>query len=324
MASAQVDPQIRLFVQRVAADYARHGPFNHLSHVDARKVAEQVRAPWRQGGPTIQSIRETFVPFGGGSVRVRIYDTTNGTESLRPALVYLHGGGWTIFSLDTHDRIMREYANRSGVIVVGIDYALSPEAKFPTALEQVVEVVRWLHRRGPDFAIDPARIVIGGDSAGGNLALAAALMLRDGHYAQQVIGILINYGAFEDCSEEAERKYGGGRFMLSREELQEFWRNYLKSPGDANNPLAQPLKADLRGLPSVFLAIAECDILCEQNISMATRLRHSGVAVTAHVYPGTTHSFLEAVSVAEVAVRALDDTAVWLKHVTDQETGRHA
>ena len=264
----------------------------------------------------MHSIRETFAPFGDSSVRVRIYVPTNGTELLQPALVYLHGGGWTIFSLDTHDRIMREYASRANIMVVGVDYALSPEAKFPIALEQVVCVARWLHVHGPEMRIDPARIVLGGDSAGGNLAIAAALKLRDARDSQAVAGILVNYGAFEDCTEEAERQYGGDGFMLGREELQKFWRNYLSSPDDVKNPLAQPLRADLTGLPPVFLAIAECDLLCEQNVSMAMRLRDAGVAVTANVYSGTTHSFLEAVSVADVAVRAMDDTAAWLKRVT--------
>ncbi|MDB6044761.1 MAG: alpha/beta hydrolase [Gammaproteobacteria bacterium] len=316
-AADRMDPQLRIFVQQVAADYAKHGPFDQLSLSVARQVAEQVRAPWRRGGPVMRSTHETHVPCGSGRVRVRIYDPMERADPLRPALVYMHGGGWTIFSLDTHDRVMREYAERANVIVIGVDYALSPEWKFPTALEQVVEVVRWLNRYGGEMGVDPARVTLGGDSAGGNLALTAALKLRDAADRYALAGILVNYGAFEaDCSEESDRQYGGEGFMLSRGELQGFWENYLGSPADADNPLACPLNADLKGLPPVFLAIAECDVLCEQNVSMAERLRHAGVAVTSHVYPGTPHSFLEAVSIAQVSARALDDAAIWLKHVT--------
>ncbi|TLY49807.1 MAG: alpha/beta hydrolase, partial [Gammaproteobacteria bacterium] len=119
----------------------------------------------------MHSTRELQVPFGASSVRIRVYDPgIPGTAAPRPALIYMHGGGWMIFSLDTHDRVMREYAARSGLMVIGVDYALAPEARFPTALEQVTAVTRWLLAgHGAALGVDPARIVLGGDSAGGNL-----------------------------------------------------------------------------------------------------------------------------------------------------------
>jgi acetyl esterase len=213
-----VDPEVRVFVERVNAGFVRQGPFDGLPFPEARRVAEQVRSPWRQGGPQMADTREILVPTGGEGVRIRIYDPGRSGEStppLRPALVYMHGGGWTLFSLDTHDRLMREYAARSGLIVIGVDYALSPEAKFPTALEQVTAVVRWLREHGATLGVDAARIALGGDSAGGNLAMTASLKLRDDEDEVTIAGILVNYGAFApECSDDATRRYGGDGYML--------------------------------------------------------------------------------------------------------------
>lgn len=308
-----LDPEIRGFVQSVNAAYSRHahaaGP---VSHAEARRIAEEVRKPWRQGGPAMHLTTEHAVPVAGGTVRVRIYDPTPARP--KPALIYLHGGGWTIFSLDTHDRLMREYAHRASIAVVGVDYPLSPETKFPAALNQLIEVVTWLRKDRATLGIDAARLAIGGDSAGGNLALSAALLLRDRGLPNALQAVLINYGAFDiGCSDESTRRYGGPAYMLTRDELTMFWSNYLRGLDDRRNPLACPLHAQFQGLPPVFLTIPECDVLSEQSHEMTKRLRAAGVDVTPRVYAGATHSFLEAVSVSTIADRALADGAQWLK-----------
>jgi acetyl esterase len=230
-------------------------------------------------------------------------------------LVYLHGGGWTLFSLDTHDRVMREYAARSGATVVGVDYALSPEAKFPKALEQTVGTVAWLSAGGgSEIGADGARIAIGGDSAGGNLAVATALKLRDAGKGSVLRALLLSYAAVDpECSPQAIAQYGGPAFMLEGEEMRRFWANYLASAEVAKNPYACPARAELRGLPPAFLTIAQCDLLAEQNLAFAAALRAAGVATEAVVYPGTTHSFLEAVAIARVADRALEEGSKWLQ-----------
>lgn len=307
-----VDPEIRAFVARVNADYERLTGDRKLSVAEMRQVAEGVRAPWRAGGPVMRSTVEHEARTERGPVRLRIYDP--GVTAPSPALVYMHGGGWTLFSLDTHDRVMREYAARAGVIVVGVDYALSPEARFPVALEQVVAVVRWLGRHGAQFGIDARRIALGGDSAGGQLSMGAALMLRDAGERERISGLLLIYPAFDrQCTPEALRLYGGEGAVLTVQEVDWFWANYAGDVDVAENPLACAIRAQLEGLPPVCMTIPECDVLTDTSLEMERRLRAAGVKVEMTVYRGATHSFIEAVSVSRIADRAIDDGARWLR-----------
>ena len=241
-AEEPLDPEIRAFVAEMKAGFSQYPPFSHLTFAGARAVAEAVRLPWRQGGPVMASTDERRIGTDAGEVRVRIHRPDRGrTAGIAPALVYLHGGGWTLFSLDTHDRVMREYAQRAGVIVVGVDYALSPEAKFPKALEQTVGTIEWLHAHGGELGIDSTRLAVGGDSAGGNLAVAAALRLRDGGRDALLRAILLSYAAVDsECSPGAVEQYGGDAFMLTGEEMRQFWANYLASADQARDPYACP------------------------------------------------------------------------------------
>jgi acetyl esterase len=307
-----IDPDIRRFAARVNADYARLTGGRQLSVPEMRQVAEEVRAPWRAGGPVMRSTIEHVAQTAAGPVRLRVYDP--GVEHPAPALVYLHGGGWTLFSLDTHDRVMREYASRAGVAVVGVDYALAPEARFPVALEQVVAVVRWLRDHGQTFGIDATRIALGGDSAGGNLSICATLVLRDAGQGGFVQGLLLIYPAFDKyCSPESLRRFGGPGAVLTAEEVEYFWDNYTGDAGVLANPLACPIHAELAGLPPICMTIPECDVLTETSLEMAQQLRAAHVPVNLTVYRGATHSFIEAMSIAPVAERAIADGSAWLR-----------
>ena len=308
-----LDPQIRQFVSAMAQAWTQYPPADTLSIVEMRRIAEEIRAPWRRGGPVMASTGELIASTAQGDVRVRIYRPVAADE-LQPALIYLHGGGWTLFSLDTHDRVMRELAARAGVVVVGVDYALSPEARFPTALLQVTAVARWLHEHGTTLGIDAARVAIGGDSAGANLSAATCLLLRDHGMPQVLTGMLLHYGCYSnELSEQAINGYGAEGNLLTSNEMTGFWNNYLARPEDALDPLATPLRARLEGLPPACLLSAQCDVLAEQSAAFAERLRAAGVAVMAKEYAGATHSFLEAVSIAAVADEALRDGANWLR-----------
>ena len=308
-----IDPMIRRFLNEMSRDSAGHPNLADLSYPQARAVAEAVRKPWREGGPIMARVEEVWAPAGDHAVRVRLYHPEP-RAAPGGCLVYLHGGGWTLFSIDTHDRLMREYAARTGLIVAGVDYALSPEARFPVALGEAAAVLRWLAIEGDRLGVDRGRLAVGGDSAGANLARAAALSLRDAGEGELVRAMLLNYGVFQrDSSAEAARRYGGPEFNLSADEMAAFWRNYLADPSDAENPLVSPMLADLSRLAPAFLAVAECDILAEQSEAMTRRLCAAGVTTRAVVYPGATHSFLEAVAIAPLADRALAEASHWLK-----------
>ncbi|PTQ11836.1 alpha/beta hydrolase [Sphingomonas oleivorans] len=308
----ELDPQIAAFIAQMGKGWAQHKALDTVSFPEARHIAEQVRAPWIQGGPQMALTTELAIPFGEDTIPVRIHRPIKDAGAL-PALVYLHGGGWTIFSINTHDRLMREYASRAGICVIGVDYSLSPEVRFPRALEETIEVVRWLRRHGGEQGIDPDRLATGGDSAGANLAIATAIHLRDAEQPQAVKAMLLNYGAFDtDCHNASYERFGGPAFMLGGQEMEDFWKNYLGEDFGKRLPLACPLHAELSGLPPAFLCIPNCDVLLDENLEMEKRLRAAGVDTTARIYEGASHSFLEAVSIAEVADRALSEASEWL------------
>lgn len=301
-----LDPDIRRFVGEMQRAYGRFPGFDSLPLRERRAAAEQVRAPWRAGGPVMHRTHDLRI----GECRARVH--VPGTATPSGALLYLHGGGWMLFSIDTHDRLMREYAARAGVIVVGLDYRLSPEAKFPAALDDTVAALAWMRDEGATFGIDPNSLAVGGDSAGANLAVSTALKQRDlGRPAPRAL--LLNYGAFGPEPGASFAHFDGPRYMLTVEEMGMFWSNYTRGPADLRDPLAVPLLADLRGLPSALLCVAACDILADGNRAMAERFAAAQVPAELRIYEGATHSFLEAVSISRLADRALDDSAQWLR-----------
>lgn len=310
-ASDGLDPEIRAFVEKMSALWKQHPPLAGLPLDEARRIANEVRSHWAAGGPEMAETRDFEVPFRDTAVRVRLHVPR--TQAPLPVLVYLHGGGWTVFSIDSHDRLMREYAARTGIAVAGVDYSLSPEAKFPQAIEETLAVVRWLRDESGTANVNGNRIALGGDSAGAAMTVGACLALRDAGETDTVCAMLLNYGAFDAaCNGDSYRRYGHGGYLWDSGEMEGYWDNYLRSPADADNPLACPLRADLHGLPPAFLAIPECDVMYDESLEMGEKLRGAGVAAQSVVYPGATHSFLEAVSIARISDRAFSEAATWL------------
>ncbi len=314
ISGVEVDHEIRNFQQYLSRAFKSYPAFSTISTQEARRIAEAVRAPLAQGGPSMARTIDRTITVDGHALPLRLYFPS--LDSGLPSLIYLHGGGWTLFSINTHDRVMREYAARAGVVVIGVDYPLSPEAKFPQALEQVTAFVGWLAHHGAELGIDPSRLAIGGDSAGANLAIGTALSLRDTGKERALRALLLNYGVYDcDLEKASYIRYGNDDYMLTVAEMNIFWDNYLERHADRSNPLACPLRADLRGLPAAFMAIAECDALYDENVDMAAQLRVAGVTVESVIYPGATHSFLEAASMAAVSNRAFGDEAEWLRRI---------
>src|SRR5438309_9753385 len=167
-----LDPDIRRFVTALQRGYQQYADFDALPLPERRQAAEQVRAPWQAGGPRMWRSVNTTIDGIRGRIHIPVEAPALGV------MLYLHGGGWTMFSIDTHDRLMREYALRSGAVVVGIDYSLSPEAKLPTPLTAVVAALDSPRANGPAYRIAPTRLAARGHSADPHPALAAALRLR--------------------------------------------------------------------------------------------------------------------------------------------------
>jgi len=301
-----VDPDVRRFVDAINAAYASHADRGSEGMAARREVAELVRKDWQSGGPVMAKTIDLEMQ----GLRLRMYRPT--LDAVLPVMLYIHGGGWTLFSIDTHDRLMREYAARSGVAVIGIDYSLSPESKFPAALEEIAAALVWITEHADELGVDPQHILVGGDSAGANLSVAVNLLRRD-RGQDTLAGMILNYGAFCPLETDSYSLYNGPGFSLETDEMHQFWANYVTHESDLANPLVAPLRAELHGLPPAHLAIAECDILADCNHAMAEKLAAAGVPVTAVTYRGATHSFLEAVSIAPLADRALADQAAWIR-----------
>lgn len=313
LAGADLDADIARFIAITSEAYRSHPPFETLSPAEIRAVAEAVRKPWVKGGPVMVRTEDHRVPTPYGDVRVRLHDPLPPSDAPKPVLIYVHGGGWMLFSIDTHDRLMREYAARAGVVVIGVDYSHAPAARFPVALNEVLATIHWAHDHAEALGIDADRMAIGGDSVGGNMSVAAALSLRDSGERDCLKGLLLNYGAFDDtCAPEDIERYGGDDYMLTPDEMVVFWDNYLNSDAERLNPLAVPMRGDMTGLPPAFFAVAQCDVLRGQSVILADKMHAAGVNAHTIVYPGASHSFLEAVSIAPLAAQALEDGARWL------------
>lgn len=304
-----LDPELRTFTERMRQRWLKYPPFESLTFPERRDVCEKVRAPWAAGGPAMAKTIESEFKSSHGSMRVRTH-IPHGIEPPFPALIYLHGGGFTLFSVDTHDRLMREYAALGRFAVIGVDYPLSPENKFPVALNCIVDLLLWLNDNGGEWGIDPARLAIGGDSAGGNLSFAAFLLLRELGEEPLIRAILSNYGGFSCViSDDSEMRFGGPGSIMDRRESREYWANYLRSESDETDPFACPIHADLSGFPPTFLVIPECDLVAEHSWEMLDRMQRAGARVSAKLYHGAPHSFLEAMSISAVAREAIDDGA---------------
>ncbi len=308
------DPEMliaaRAFDRRVAAmpPIVLREPFD-----TPRSINEKLNLPLTAGGPAMAESTDRWVMGRGRRILCRVHKPIM-AESL-PVLVYAHGGGWVWSSVDTHDRIVREYAAAAGIAVVSVDYALSPEARFPQALEEVAAVVRFLHAQGAQWGLDSTRIAIGGDSAGGNLALGCALMLRDQGDGEILKGILANYPVCDDdFANPAYRAFGAGGYFLTEEKMRFYWSAYVPHAADRRHPWAAPLHAQCQGLPPVLVHLAELDVLAHEGEAMAARLQAHGVQVELEIFPGTIHGFLRNTEHVGKARDAIAKAGAWLKN----------
>ncbi|MFC7735120.1 alpha/beta hydrolase [Roseomonas sp. GCM10028921] len=234
-------------------------------------------------------LREAEEVTLAGGLRLRLYHPD--TPAPRPALLHVHGGGFAFGTIDTLDRWKREIARDAGVTVVGLEYALSPENTYPTALEQVLAALRWMREGAASYGIDGAHLAVSGDSAGGNLALAALLRLRDAGEPLPRCGAII-YGMLSaEHDSPSHHAFGGGEYGLSTAKLDWFWSHYL-GPTPREDSGAAPLRADLHGLPPLLLLAAALDPLLDDTLKLAPRLTEAGVPHTLRVIEGVHHGFI--------------------------------
>jgi acetyl esterase len=283
----KLDPQARAVLERVAR--ANVPPYSALDPATARVLYRETRGALSAAPAEVARVEE----LDAGGLRVRHYRPmgTEAGETL-PALVYFHGGGWTIGDLDTHDVPCRELANLSRCAVFSVDYRLAPEHKFPAAAEDAVAATRWVHAHAPALDVDAARIAVGGDSAGGNLAAVAAIALRDAGGPPLAMQALI-YPSIDLAADTPSHHALAEGHLLTRDAILWFVGNYLRSPEDAADWRASPIRArDLSGLPPAYVVTAGFDPLRDEGEAYAQALERAGVAVTYECFEGMIHGFI--------------------------------
>jgi acetyl esterase len=250
-----------------------------------------------QGRPVAKpevALCDLVIPGGpSGEVAVRIVRPNHAAVPV-PVILYVHGVGWVFGNRHTHDRLIREIAVGAQAAVVFPDYSLSPEAKYPTAIEECYAVASWVARHGAEHSLDPGRMAVAGDGAGGNIAIALTLLAAERHgvsFRQQVLFYPVTDARFDTGSYE---EYATGYF-LRRDTMQWFWDQYTADPRQRCEATASPLGATTRqlaALPPALVITAEADVVRDEGEAFAGRLRDAGVPVTAVRFQGTIHDFV--------------------------------
>lgn len=302
-----VDPQIQLLLDKGSGVPATHT----LSVPEARRLYEARIAVMAPAAP-VAAVNERSIPGPGGPLRLRIYHPPG--AGVFPLLVFFHGSGFVLCSLDTHDGMCRNLCAGAGCVVVSVDYRLAPEHKFPAGLDDCVFATRWAAEHAREFGADPDRMAIAGDSAGGNMAAAAAIRLRD-EGGPPLCGQLLIYpvtGYHAPGTPSYERNADG--YGLTRETMKWFWRHYLNDESEATHPHASPLRAaSLGGLPPALVVTAEYDPLCDEGELYAAKLREADVPALCSRWPGMNHGFFFWVGIVDQAGAAMRESCDWLR-----------
>jgi acetyl esterase len=260
-------------------------------------------------------VENLSVPGAEGPLAARLYAPKSAEEARLPVLLYLHGGGFTIGSLETHDSLCRQLALRSGAAVLSLDYRLAPEHKFPAAVDDAWAVLRWLPGAAAALGLDGSRIAVGGDSAGGTLAAVCALHARDirEQFGQDLaLQLLITPGTCAHADTPSHKLFANG-FLLDAASIAWFFDHYIEHQHKRDWRFAPMEAADHSGLAPACVILAECDPLVDEGLAYADLLRANGAQVQLELYRGVTHDFIKMGRSIPEALQALDACALALK-----------
>jgi acetyl esterase/lipase len=279
---------------------------------EVRAAQDRVGAFLGEGIPPLQRERDLSLPGPHGQVPCRLY-LPDGVDNA-PCIIYAHGGGFMQGSLDSWDHFLRELVRQSGVAALSVDYKLSPEHRFPKAFDETVAMIRLATAEGAGLGFDPKRLAVGGDSAGANLALAAAIAARDAGETAVKFMLLI-YGVYSTDSDSPSWQRFGQGAGLSQTQMRWIWETYLENPGQMRDWRAAPILADLKGLPPAHLIVGSLDPLQDDSNRMAAALDAAGVKNALTVYQGINHGFIRYGRLIGTARRAVADCAAALRSV---------
>lgn len=302
-----INPQIQTVIETL--DSLAPVPLNTLSPQQARQqptpadAAMQVMRKFNIPAPPMNvDTTGRDVPVQGGMIHVRIYTPKTGRASY-PLIVYYHGGGWVIATIDTYNASAQALAEQADAVVVSVEYRKGPEHKFPTAHKDSYAAYKWAVQNAASMKADAARVATAGESAGGNLAVAVAMMARDSSFTMPKHILSVYPIAAYDFNTPSYQQYADAK-PLSKPLMQWFFMHYLNNPSEGAHPWISLVNANLSGLPSTTIINAEIDPLLSEGGTLADKLRAANVSVTRQVYTGVTHEFFGMAQVVREAKEA--------------------
>ena len=302
----KLHPQIEKVLEAMAGMNLR--AIEDMTPAEARAQMEATAASRKAEPLPVARVENRTIPGPAGAIAVRIYWPN--ADGVRPAIVYYHGGGHVIGSLDTHDLVARNLCGGAEAVVVSVDYRMGPEHRFPAAVEDSFAALEWVHANAAGLGADPTRLGVHGDSAGANLAAVVALVARDkGGPALRLQSLVYPVADFRMGS-ESYKAYATGCGILTADAMKWFRGHYLRTMDDAADWRASPLLAPnvAEVAPAIVIA-AECDVLHDEGLEYGERLKAAGVPVERHEYAGMIHAFFGMMPAVDDAMNA--QRAVW-------------
>ena len=289
-------------------------PLENGTPAEARELYLKARAVSNPEPPELAEVKPLSIPAPDGTIPARIYTpkALRKTNGEAPCLVFYHGGGWVIGNLDSHDVVCRKLAHEGELIVISVDYRLAPEHKFPAAVDDAIAATKWIAANAKQLGIDASRLIVGGDSAGGNLAAVVSLAARDG--GPEIAGQVLIYPATDFAMKHPSHREPETSVLLTHTVIPWFCNHYLSGPADIDNWKASPARAaTLAGQPPAYVLTAGADPLRDEGDEYARRLKEAGVSVTYKHFPGQFHGFFTMGKLLNQANVAAAEIGAWLK-----------